>query len=184
MLDEAVFTAGDLMTREVVVVHPDTSLLEAVRLMARHHISGMPVVDAGGAVVGMLSEGDLVRWHEGYTERQARWLDMLADGFALPAAFLEGIQEQNRKVKSVMAAGPVVAVNEGMSARDVASLMHAHNIKRVAVLRDGKLVGIVARSDLIRALAEKLAEKAVAETVEVRSVNEALRRARAETRGP
>ena len=70
MLDEAVFTAGDLMTRDVAVVHPETSLLDAVKLMARRHLSGMPVVDAKGAIVGMLSEGDLVRWHEGYTDRQ------------------------------------------------------------------------------------------------------------------
>jgi CBS domain-containing protein len=63
MLDEAVVTAGDLMTRDVAVVHPETSLLDAVKLMARRRISGMPVVDDSGAIVGMISEGDLVRWH-------------------------------------------------------------------------------------------------------------------------
>src|ERR1700735_3755296 len=105
MLDEAVVTAGDLMTRDVAVVHPETSLLDAVKLMARRHISGIPVVDDSGAIVGMLSEGDVVRWHEGYTDRQTRWLDMLADGFELAPAFLEGIREQNRKVKSIMAPG-------------------------------------------------------------------------------
>ena len=98
MLDEAIFTAGDLMTRDVTVVHPDTSLLEAVKLMAQYHISGLPVVDEAGAIVGMLSDGDLVLWHEGYTERQARWLDMLADGFELAPTFLRGIQAQRRKV--------------------------------------------------------------------------------------
>ena len=76
MLDEAVFTAGDLMTRDVAVVHPETRLLEAVKLMARRRISGMPVLDDAGTIVGMISEGDLVRWHEGYTDKQARWLDM------------------------------------------------------------------------------------------------------------
>ena len=98
-------------------------------------------------LVGMLTEGDLVRWHEGYTERQARWLDMLADGFELAPAFVEGIREQYRKVKNVMTLG-VTAVTEEIPARDVAHLMFAMNIKRVPVLRDGKLVGIVARSDL------------------------------------
>jgi predicted transcriptional regulator len=96
MLDEAVVVAGDLMTRDVAVVHPETSLLEAVKLMAKRRISGMPVVDDAGAIVGVLSEGDLVRWHEGYTERQARWLDMLAEGGHLAPAFLEGIREQHR----------------------------------------------------------------------------------------
>jgi CBS domain-containing protein len=180
MLDEAVFTAGDLMTRDVAVVHPETSLLEAVKLMAQRHISGVPVVDGAGSIIGMLSEGDLVRWHEGYTERQARWLDMLADGFELAPAFLEGIQEQRRKVKSVMSTG-VTSVVEDTPAREVASLMYAKNIKRVPVVRDGKLVGIVARSDLIRALAQKLDEKAAAATVQRATMNEALRRKRQET---
>jgi len=83
MLDEAVFTAGDLMTRDVAVVHPETSPLEAVKLMVERRISGVPVLDDADKIVGTLSEGDLVRWHDGYTERQVRWLNMLADGFHL-----------------------------------------------------------------------------------------------------
>ncbi len=177
MLDEAVFTAGDLMTRDVAVVHPETSLLEAVKLMAHRRISGMPVVDDAGHIVGMISEGDLVRWHEGYTERQARWLDMLAEGFQLAPAFLEGIRDQHRRVKTVMSPG-ALTVTEDIPAREVAHLMYEKNIKRVPVVRDGKLVGIVARSDLVRALATKLAE-APAASVELKSVDEALRAARA-----
>ena len=180
MLDEAVFTAGDLMTRDVAVVHPETSLLDAVKLMARRHLSGMPVVDAKGAIIGMLSEGDLVRWHEGYTDRQSRWLNMLADGFELAPAFLEGIREQNRKVKSIMAPG-ATTVTEDAPAREVAHLMYAKNIKRVPVVRDGRLVGIVARSDLVRALAQKLQEKPTASTIELETLNETLRRRRVET---
>jgi len=65
MLDQSAVTAGELMTRDVAVVHAETSLLEAVRIMARHKISGMPVVDRSGHVIGMISEGDLMRWHEG-----------------------------------------------------------------------------------------------------------------------
>src|SRR6185295_12607097 len=172
--------AGDLMTRDVAVVHPETSLLDAVRLMAQRRISGMPVVDDAGHIVGMLSEGDLVRWHEGYTERQARWLDMLADGFDLAPAFLQGIQEQQRKVQSVMSP-TVTTVTEATPARDVASLMYSKNIKRVPVVRDGQLVGIVARSDLIRALAVKLGEQTAATSVERETLNEALRRRREET---
>lgn len=176
MLDEAMFTAGDLMTRDVAVVHPETSLLDAVKQMAQRRISGMPVVDKESKIVGMISEGDLVRWHEGYTVRQARWLDMLADGFQLAPAFLEGVREQNRKVASVMSPG-AIAVTEDTLARDVAHLMYAKHIKRVPVLRDGKLVGIVARSDLVRALARKLSEQQVPPP-DATTVNEALRRGR------
>ena len=181
MLDEAIFTAGDLMTRDVAVVHPETSLLDAVKLMAQRQISGVPVVDNTGAIVGIMSEGDLVRWHEGYTERQAHWLDMLADGFELAPAFLTGIQEQQRKVKSVMSPG-VTTVTEDVPAREVASLMYAKNIKRVPVVRDGKLVGIVARSDLIRALAQRLEEKAEEASMERKTLNEALRQRRQDYR--
>jgi|SRR5215472_4691394 len=185
MLDEAVFTAGDLMTRDVAVVHPETSLLDAVRLMAQRRISGMPVLDDAGAIVGMLSEGDLVRWHEGYTERQARWLAMLADGLELAPNFVQGIRDQHRKVGSVMAKG-AMTVTEDMPAREVAHLMHTRNIKRVPVVRDGRLVGIVARSDLVRALALKLEEAAAAPTAGAPTtgagaLNEALRRRREES---
>jgi len=176
MLDEAVVMAGDLMTRDVAVVHPETSLLEAVRLMARRRISGMPVVDGAGTIIGMISEGDLVRWHEGHSERQVRWLNMLAEGSHLAPAFVESIREQRNKVKAVMSPG-AVTITEDTPARDVARLMYDRSIKRVPVLRDGKLVGIVARSDLVRALAEKLAEKQPA-AMERTTVNEALRRAR------
>jgi CBS domain-containing protein len=168
------------MTRDVAVVHPETSLLEAVKLMAKRRISGVPVVDDAGSIVGVMSEGDLVRWHEGYTERQARWLDMLADGFELAPEFLEGIQEQRRKVKSVMSAG-VTTVTEDTPARDVAHLLHTRNIKRVPVVRDGKLVGIVARSDLVRALAQKLEEKPAASPTGVGTPHEALRHRRDQT---
>jgi CBS domain-containing protein len=176
MLDEAVFTAGDLMTREVAVVHPETSLLDAVKLMATPKVSGVPVVD-DGTIVGMLSEGDLVRWHEGYTERQARWLDMLADGFELAPAFLKGIREQQRKVKSVMTRG-ALTVTEEMPAREVAYLMYKNNIKRVPVVRGGKLIGIIARSDLVRALAQKLEEKQARLPTEFETIDEALRHRR------
>jgi CBS domain-containing protein len=158
MLEEAAITAGELMTQDVAVVHPETSLLEAVKLMVRRKISGMPVVDDAGRIVGMISEGDLVRWHEGYTEKQARWLDMLAEGLELAPSFLEGIRAERYKVKSVMSPG-AITVNHDTPAREVARLMHSKGIKRVPVLRDGKLAGIVARSDLVRAFAEKLSGK-------------------------
>ena len=167
------------MTRDVAVVHPETSLLEAVKLMAQRRISGMPVLDDAGTIVGMISEGDLVRWHEGYTEKEARWLDMLAEGFELASDFLEGIRDQHRKVKFVMSPH-AMTVTEDVPARDIAHLMYEKNIKRVPVVRDGKLVGIVARSDLVRALAQKLGEKPAAGPTPAETLDEALRRKRDE----
>jgi predicted transcriptional regulator len=102
---------------------------------------------------------------------------MLADGFELAPAFLEGIREQRYTVKSVMSPG-AMTVTEETPAREIAHLMHAKNIKRVPVVRDGKLVGIVARSDLVRALSEKLAEMQQPLTMERTTVNEALRHGR------
>lgn len=180
MLDEEVVVARDIMTRDVAAVRPEASLLQAVKLMAARRISGLPVVDDAGTVVGMLTEGDLVRWHEGYSERQARWLDMLADGFQLAPDFLEAIQAERYKVQSVMSPG-CVSVSEDTPARAIATLMHSKGIKRVAVLKEGKMVGIVARSDLIRAFAEKLEERAATPpSTPFETVNEALRRGREE----
>ncbi|MGE0418559.1 MAG: CBS domain-containing protein [Acetobacteraceae bacterium] len=177
MLEEGVFTAADLMTRDVAVVRPETSLREAVGIMARRSISGLPVVDADGTLLGMVTEGDLVRWHEGYTTRQARWLDMLAEGHELAREFLEGMRSEQHKVRSVMTAG-VTTVPEDMPAREIASLMHAKGIKRVPVVRDGRLVGIVARSDLVRALAAKLGTNGPELPPPSGSIDEALRRGR------
>ena len=169
------------MTRDVATVPPETSILQAVRLMAQRKISGVPVVDNNGAIVGMLSEGDLVRWTEGYTERQAHWLDMLADGYQLAQDFLDNMRSEQHKVKAVMAPG-VVTITEDMVGRDIAHLMHTKSIKRVPVGRDGKLVGIVARSDLVRALAMRLGEVSApsAPGVHRETVDEALRRSREE----
>src|ERR1700751_4580726 len=107
MLDETVVVAGDIMTRDVVAVRPEASVLQAVKLMAAGHISGLPVVDEAGAVVGMVTEGDLVRWHEGYSDKQARWLDLLADGFQLASDFVAAIQAEHGKVGNVMSRGCV-----------------------------------------------------------------------------
>jgi CBS domain-containing protein len=175
MLDEAPVLAADIMTRDVAVVHRETSLLDAVKLMAQRRISGVPVVDADGDVVGMLTEGDLLRWREGYTEKQAHWFEVLAEGQEVGSTFLEAILSQHNRVKNVMSAG-AVTITEGVSAREIAALMYKRNIKRVPVVRDGKLVGIVARSDLVRAFAQALGTKSPA--LERTTVNEALRRAR------
>ena len=180
MLDEAKLLASDIMTRDVAVVHPETTLLAAVKLMASRGISGLPVVDEHGTLVGMMSEADLLRWHEGFSEREVRWLHLLAEGSELAPDFLREVHEQRRKIRALMLPKPVT-VTETTPAREIASLMHARGIKRVPVLRDGKLVGIVTRTDLVRALAQKLGELESPQPSRRVGVNEALRRGREET---
>ncbi len=153
MLENSALTAGDLMTRDVITVHPETSLRDAARMLMRSRIGGMPVIDADGAIIGILSEGDLVRWSEELGERQAWWLNMLADGFDLSPDFLAEIRSEHARVRAAMHKD-VVSIPESLPAREVARLMADRHFKRLPVVRDGKLVGIVARADLVRALAD------------------------------
>jgi CBS domain-containing protein len=155
MLESSALTAADLMTTEVITVHPETPLREAALQLVRGRIGGMPVVDADGKVVGIFSEGDLVRWTEDLGDRQSWWLNMLSDGFDLAPEFLDQIRSEHNRVRAVMNKD-VVSVIETTPAREIAKLMSERKFKRVPVLRDGKLVGIVARADLVRAVAESV----------------------------
>ena len=157
MFDNTLLFAEDLMTRDVATVHPETSLLVAVRKMAEKHVSGLPVVDAEGRPVGMLTEGDLLRWHGEFSERQQWWLDHLADGHELAPSFIKVLKAERRKVGTIMSHG-VESVAPGTPARDIARLFFEKGIKRAPVVVDGKIVGLVSRFDLIKALAKELAE--------------------------
>jgi CBS domain-containing protein len=157
MLEQSTLTAEELMSRDVKAVRPDSPLLTAVRKMADHHISGLVVVDDDNRPVGMLTEGDLLRWHGEFTERQAWWLDHLADGMDLAPSFMDAIRSQQRKVSKLMSVG-VVSVTPETGAGEIARLFFERKIKRVPVVRDGKLVGLVSRGDLLQALARELAE--------------------------
>ena len=144
--------AKDLMTTDVVVVDPDMSTREVAQTLLRHTISAVPVVDSAGSPVGMVSEGDLIGRDE--AARNARrdwWLALLAEGEKLGRNFLESLKAREETAKDVMAA-PVITVTEETEASDIARLLAAYRIKRVPVLRDGRIVGIVSRADLLRAL--------------------------------
>ncbi|HSP96587.1 MAG TPA: CBS domain-containing protein [Candidatus Dormibacteraeota bacterium] len=142
--------ARDVMTSTVVSVSPDMPTREVAKLLLDNGISAVPVVDEAGAPIGMVSEGDLIG--RGASEREARrdwWLEMLAEGTQLSPTFLAAVRTT---VRQVMVA-PVVTVGEDALIDEVARLLEAHRIKRVPVVRDGRLVGIVSRADLLRALA-------------------------------
>ena len=144
--------ARDVMTTDVLAVHAETPTQEIARQLVDRGISAAPVVDDHGAPIGMVSEGDLIRF--GQTDREIRrdwWLTLLAEGSELHPAFLDHINATRRTARDLMSTS-VVTVDEDTDVGDVARLLAKHNIKRVPVLRDGRMVGIVSRADLLRAL--------------------------------
>jgi len=147
--------AGDMMTTSVVSVRPDASAHSIALLLWKKGISAVPVVDDHGVPLGMISEGDLMPRDE--SEREARrdwWLKALAEGEELNPEFLQYLQSRDRSAREIMIA-PIVTVEENADAVDVAELLSAKRIKRVPVMRDGRMVGIVSRADLVRAFAGK-----------------------------
>lgn len=145
-------TAGEIMTKDVLFVRPDMSTRVVAKLLLDKGISAAPVVEASGAVVGMVSEADLLgREIQGRTPNRMWWLEMLAEGEDLATEFLDYLKSNEPMVGDVMKK-PVVTVTEDTRIEEIAALLERHRIKRVPVVREGRLVGIVARADLIRAL--------------------------------
>jgi CBS domain-containing protein len=157
--------ARDLMTLDVVSVSPDTPVREVARLLLTRHISAVPVIDGSGMVVGMVSEGDLIgRSDEARQARQDWWLMLLAEGETLSEDFLACLRHPGQTAHDVMSA-PAIRVTENTEATEIAALLAQYRIKRVPVVRDGRIVGIVSRADLLRALAEGHAPRPAAEHV-------------------
>ena len=142
--------AMDVMTSDVITVKGDASVTEVARVLADRGISAVPVVDDQNHVIGMVSEGDVLHRAETGTERRrAWWLDMVASTNQ-PAS--DYVKSHSSSVKDVMTRD-VISVSETTPVADIAILLEANRIKRVPVLRDGKLAGIVSRANLVRALA-------------------------------
>ncbi|MGH6990449.1 MAG: CBS domain-containing protein [Stellaceae bacterium] len=149
--------AADVMSNDMFVVNTDMTVLDAARAMLQHRISGVPVRDWQGKVVGMLTEGDLLRRAETGTERhRARWLELL---FGPGRAAQDYTMAHARKVGDVMTDRVVAAAPE-TPLSEVVALMEQNHIKRVPVLSGERLLGIVSRADLLRALVMQ-SEKAV-----------------------
>ena len=145
--------ARDVMTTDVVSVTPDTPSSEIAKLLLGRGISAVPVVDAAGVPLGMVSEGDLIGRDESAREaRRDWWLALLAEGEALHPDFLASLRDTGHKARDVMSA-PLVTIGADTSVGDIAKLLAAHRVKRVPVLHNGHIVGIVSRADLLRALA-------------------------------
>jgi CBS domain-containing protein len=144
--------AMDVMTTDVITVDPDMTVQSLAKLLAERGISGAPVVDSDGRLVGVISEGDLLRRAEIGTARRHRvrrrswWLDDFASDLAR-----EYVKSHGRTVNEIMSRD-VVTVTEDTDLADVAALLEAKRIKRVPVMREGKVVGIISRANIVRAL--------------------------------
>jgi CBS domain-containing protein len=142
--------AMDVMVRDVVTVKPDDKVAEAVRLLTEHDVSALPVVDDDENVVGVISESDLLHREEIGTEKQRPWwLEAVTPASTLAVEFAKS---HGRRVEECMSTD-VISASEDTSLEEIATLLERHRIKRVPILRGGKLVGIVSRSNLIQALA-------------------------------
>jgi CBS domain-containing protein len=142
--------AGDVMTRKLVSIRPNASTAEMVRLMLDNRISGLPVIDDHGDLVGIVTEGDCLRRAETGTERKRpRWLEFLIGPGRLADEY---IHTHSRKVAEVMTQSPTT-ITEDTPLDEIVHLMESRRIKRLPVVRDRKVVGIVSRADLLHALA-------------------------------
>jgi len=148
-------TAGDIMTRSVATTTQTTSLPAAIKLMLARHVSGLPVLDGAGAIVGILTEGDLLRRVElGTNAHPASWLDFFRSSTRLAHDYVE---THSRVVGDIMTP-TVVTVDEAASLSEVVGVMQGKHVKRVPVLVGSTLVGMVSRVDLLRALADSFTE--------------------------
>lgn len=163
--------AHEIMTRRVATVSTQTPVGTAIRVMLQNRISGLPVTDAAGNLAGIVTEGDLLRRDEVSTERhRPRWLELLVSRGRLAEEY---VRAHGRKVEELMTP-EVATVSEDTALEDIVALMDKRRIKRVPVLREGRIVGIVSRADILRTLARKLAQAAVSGTANDRTIREAI----------
>ena len=147
--------ASDIMTSKPVSIRPDSSVMEAIRLMLQRRFSGIPVTDAAGTVVGIVTEGDLLRRAEtGTQRRRPRWIEFLIGPGRLASEYAQAC---GHKVHEVMTT-PVQTIPEDTPLDQIVKMMEQHRIKRLPVVKGGKLVGIVSRANLLRALATVMRE--------------------------
>jgi CBS domain-containing protein len=148
--EEEQMQARDVMVSPVITVKPSASVRDVAKIFLKHKISAVPVVDDHGKVVGIVSEGDLLHRVENDTEmRHSSWLRLLTQQEVLA---VEYAKSHSRKVADVMTKR-VISAAPDTSLSDIAMLMERHSIKRVPILNEGRLVGIVSRANLIQAIA-------------------------------
>lgn len=144
--------AGEVMTSPVISATADTPIRDIAQLLLKNHIIAIPILDSSGAPIGVVSEGDLIGpVQTENNERREWWLALLAEGESLSSDFLSSLRRLERVASDVMSR-PVVAVEERTDIAEIARLLAAYRIKRVPVVRNGQVVGIVSRENLLRTL--------------------------------
>lgn len=148
--------AKDVMTANVVSISEESPIHEVVALLLKYRISAVPVLDSARKVVGIVSEGDLLRPEgaDGAGTRRMRWLEVIFGGKSIGEQGADQVAA-GRTASSVMTRN-VITVDESTPLDEIAGLLERHRIKRVPVLRDGQLVGIVSRANLLQGLANTI----------------------------
>ena len=165
--------ARDIMTTTVVTASPQMPVRELARLLLKHNISAVPVVDTDNRILGIVSEGDLMRRAEVGTERhRSWWLSLLAGAEDLARDY---VKSHGRRADDIMTRD-VVTITEDMPAGEIAGLLEKRRIKRVPVVRDRHLVGIVSRADLLRGLATRPRQPEAASSADDRAIRDRLLR--------
>jgi CBS domain-containing protein len=142
--------AHQIMTRPVITVTPETKIVDAANTMLQKHVSGLPVVDATGKLVGIVSEGDFIRRSEIGTQRKrGRFLKFILGPGKAAADF---VQEHGRKIAEIMTPEPLT-ISEDATLERIVELMEKNHVKRLPVTRGDTIVGIVSRSNLLQAVA-------------------------------
>jgi len=144
--------AGDIMTKKVIVVHPETESVQAARLLLEHHINGLPVVDQGGRLEGMICQDDLI------TQQKKIPLPsyfILLDSL-IPLTSQKDLEKALKKMSAVTVAEAMtpnpITVDPETELEEIATLMVKHNIHTVPVLDKGTLVGIIGKEDILKTL--------------------------------
>jgi CBS domain-containing protein len=146
-------TAADIMTSPAVFVTPETNMAEIASLLASKHYSAVPVCHPDRTLAGIVSESDILKpFRESVRARRDWWLGVIAEGEELPQDFLDYIRRDTRTAADVMVRH-VFTAQEDATLPELAELMIKHGIKRLPILRDGKILGIVSRADLVTAIA-------------------------------
>ncbi|SER52731.1 CBS domain-containing protein [Faunimonas pinastri] len=149
--------ARDIMTRNVVAASPRSDLQSIASLFVKHAISAVPICGPNGELLGIVTERDLLRpFQETVQQKRGWWVEKLAEGHDLSGNFLDLTRAEHREA-SLLMTSPVVTATEDMELPALAELMSEKGVKRLPVLANGHVVGIVSRADLVRAIAGNLA---------------------------